>query len=255
MTDLRTHYKFKLTSTEIVFIILAVILMVGHAIYCNSFNASKSVIALSGLSIIAFLSLVFFYYFLKFKDYKKDWIFLAALIGLGIVFCFIFPPATVPDEIHHFESSYLYANGLSTLGTRTLIVRADDAAFISGLSQIINQANYQSTLNHLVLFVTNTDPVSITTVASFPISSNPPQVRIAPALGILIGKILGLSSLLTFYLGRFFNLALYIVLVFWPIAQHQLVKTSLLQYHFFPCVYTWLHRIHTMRQFWAFLLC
>ncbi len=227
------QHLLKLSAAEIFFIVAALILMIGHTIYCNSYSPSRSVILLSALTVVALVSLLIFYFFLKYSERSRDWVFLAALIGMGLFFCFLFPPGTVPDELHHFESAYLYANGLATLGTSTLDVRADDAIFISEMSRDINQENFRFVASNIALLASNTDPTTITTVSSFPISGNPPQVRLAAALGIFVGKLFGLSSLITFYLGRLFNLASYIAMAFvayriTPVGKNVFVAIALL---------------------------
>ena len=36
---------------------------------------------------------------------KSEWVFLVLLISFLIIFCFIFPPFTAPDEGHHYFST------------------------------------------------------------------------------------------------------------------------------------------------------
>lgn len=43
---------------------------------------------------------------------KSEWVFLALLIAFLIIFIFIFPPFTVPDEGHHFFSTYWMVDSL-----------------------------------------------------------------------------------------------------------------------------------------------
>lgn len=213
-------------------IVVGVLLMAVHAFYRYTQSTSRSVILLALLGILLVIGAYALYLRLRNRD-RKERLFLTSLIALGLCFTFVFPPGTVPDEVHHFEASYAYSNGTPGLTDRELEMRVDDAEFVESLDTIVRLSNYEQTANELAFFADDTSSTTIAAVANFGMSGNPPQVKFASALGITLGKALGLSSLFTFYLGRLFNLALFIVLAYWavrltPIGKNIFIVISLL---------------------------
>ena len=67
---------------------------------------------------------------------KSEWVFLALLVSFSIIFCFIFPPYTVPDEGHHFFSTYWLVDSLPFNGRvidgDTFLVRDIDLSLYKG---------------------------------------------------------------------------------------------------------------------------
>ena len=130
---------------------------------------------------------------------------------MGLVF---FPPCTVPDERAHFLKSYVNANIL-TPGMGEHDMRNEDVALTSDqeLYNTYISKSFWEKSSQLPLQAT-VDGVAkdylTTGEAVFDLSVDLPQLRLPPALGIMLGRSLGLSGVVTYYLGRLFN-ALYAV--------------------------------------------
>lgn len=155
---------------------------------------------------------------------------LIATLGLGSISMLVFPPGSVPDETYHYYNSYHYANvilGIHDDSSSSLSMRSCDANFVhdkfssyyksdSGLGLGVDAKGMDYFRKHIFQ---QEDTHTITTLHSdnqvaFTNGGGVLQSRIATAAGILIGRALSLNSLLTFYLGRIFNLILFSFLVF-----------------------------------------
>lgn len=89
---------------------------------------------------------------------KSDWVFLALLLSFSIIFCFIFPPFTVPDEGHHFFSTYWLVDSLPFNGRvidgDTFLVRDIDLSLYKGplTSNAISSASFNSIFQNFSIF-------------------------------------------------------------------------------------------------------
>lgn len=153
---------------------------------------------------------------------------------LGLVF---FPPCTAPDERTHFLKSYVTAN-IITPGMDEHDMREEDVAFTSDeeLYNTYVSGNFWKKSSQLSLFASS-DAVARdylqTAEAVFDISIDLPQLKLPSALGIMVGRSLGLSGVVTYYLGRLFN-ALYAVALIVlavrmaPVGKNAIIAASLL---------------------------
>lgn len=137
---------------------------------------------------------------------KSDWVFLALLLTFSIIFCFIFPPFTVPDEGHHFFSTYWLVDSLPFNGRvidgDTFLVRDIDASLYNGplTSKVISSASFNSIFQNFSLFGNGTlVPFS---EFSFSIGSENVIAKIGSVVGLQIGLLLGLGAFPVFYMGR-----------------------------------------------------
>lgn len=136
---------------------------------------------------------------------KSEWVFLALLISFSIIFCFIFPPYTVPDEGHHFFSTYWLIDSLPFNGrvidSDTFLVRDIDLSLYKGplISTTINSASFDSIFQNFSLFGNGKlIPFSY----SFSVGSENVIAKIGSVIGLQIGLFLGLGAFPAFYMGR-----------------------------------------------------
>lgn len=214
-------------------ILIALCAMLLHIIFCYTLSPSKSVIAFGFIGVLLLVVLYALYCKLR-KNDPKELVFLISLITGGVLFCFLFPPGTVPDELHHYESSYAYSNGTPNLTNKELTMRVDDSIFVKeDMDNYIGYERYRALKDDFTLSVEDPSLITITAVKNFDINGNPPQTKIPSALGIFLGKLLGLSALVTFYLGRLCNLIFFIALAYaavriTPIGKNIFIAISLL---------------------------
>lgn len=184
----------------------------------------------------------------------KTLVFLLALSSLGLFYMAIFPPFMVPDSFFHYRSSYMYSNillGLPSSEGMDIPMRACDIEFSNaflGAGLNLNREHYALLFNlsfwlptdcSLAMFEQSSlhqfdEQFGTTTAATFPyIDANPFQLRIVSAIGMALGRLIGLGPLPVFYLGELFNLALYVCLVGWatritPTGKRIMMAISLL---------------------------
>lgn len=141
----------------------------------------------------------------------------ASLLISGLAYGAVFTPFSAPDEDFHFSASYVLSNFLLGQGYQSedpVPMRAGDASFFNEFDIYLNSSGYEKMVAGFESpSVSHTEVVNVITNRSHSITGNPPQCKIASALGITLGRLLGFNSYLTYYIGRLFNLILYIVVV------------------------------------------
>lgn len=220
-------------------ILSAILLVLLYGAWCYAVSDSRAVIAFSCCLalLLAVCYLASEVVSTKTGATPRYGLFLAWLICLGLLYSLVFAPSTVPDEMYHFEASYNLADQLMFLAPTdtSMLVRADDARLISDLFAGDNRltAGLYEAVSGASFFVQNSALVEIAPVAAFDIGGNPPQLKIAPALGIIVAQLFHLGSYPLFYLGRLFNFAFFVTLVFFavritPVGKRAMMMVSLL---------------------------
>lgn len=137
---------------------------------------------------------------------KSEWIFLALLISFLIIFCFIFPPFTVPDEGHHYFSTYWLVDSLPFNAHVTkdgaFLVRDIDYALYNSRqpSDAINSASFDSIIDGFSLF--GSGKLIPFGEFSFSVGSENVAAKIGSIIGLQIGLFFGFGAYPAFYMGR-----------------------------------------------------
>ena len=138
--------------------------------------------------------------------------FLAFALAGGAAMLVVTPPFMVPDEPAHFYRSWQVSS------MNIFKVKDEIPAGLTEFTAICNRMQFSThekttAAEILALGKTRIDPSKRTAVVT------PDHIvpYIPQALGIGIGRILGLSPLMLFYLGRLFNLLAAVVLIFMAI--------------------------------------
>lgn len=144
--------------------------------------------------------------------------YVVALSTLCIIFTFVIPPLTSPDEDHHFAASYWLANcitGSSSLkDTGTLPMRPEDSNLLfRDYSWFIEAASYEAIFENASLFAQSTEMVDVDTSNTyyFSIGGDYAFLKIPSVLGIIIARFLHLGAYPLFYLGRLLSCAFFII--------------------------------------------
>ena len=136
-------------------------------------------------------------------------IFLGIAIPLGILYLFLMAPMAVPDEQSHYQNSYRLSNALLFRWDRMNMGTAAHFDY-HGLHGHYNTASgYDRVIREF--FQPMTDPAE-NNIKQF--DQNWPMMFLPQAIGIAIGRILGMNFLPEFYLGRLANLAFYILIMY-----------------------------------------
>lgn len=161
-------------------------------------------------------------------------------------------PGTGNDEQVHFAYAYKYANVFSFKGfadpvdqdgDRIIYMRAEDAELLKSMVNVpifLSEGAYKDTIKNFSLVSSDNTLYEykirdLTAFGGF-VSNNAPLGYVASGLGIAIARLLHLGTLPTFYMGRIFNAALFILLVYLAIRIIPVGKETLLVISVFPMV-------------------
>lgn len=216
------HLQLKhapLTGNSMFYIIAAAIFIVLNLVACYQISHSKTVLFLGVFSAFVLLFIyVVFYLLRRRREVSVHTVFLVLLIFLGLMYMAVFLPMTVPDGFYHYLRSYFYSNLLMFVPSEPggITMRGSDIALFDVYSRDLGYEYLANLLDEWAFFADDTE---LANYAGFPglsldVGANPPQTKILSALGITLGRLLGLGALPVFYLGRLFNFAGYVALVY-----------------------------------------
>lgn len=131
--------------------------------------------------------------------------FLPILLLLGLCYQILIPVGGAPDESWHIDTAYKYSNYMmmvpSTGNVQTLYKRECDAQQSDLLGNNVETNSFWQLLENTFVRPDNTELIEVGYVDA---SGNAPGIVYFPmALGITIGRLLGLSGMLTYILGRY----------------------------------------------------
>lgn len=148
---------------------------------------------------------------------------LFAILVLGCMYCFVLPPLSAPDEISHFASAYAISNqimGEERVDERGFVLMRKEDEFLQNVEQVtgdetrtslgrvLTEDTWQKIVDHASpLFITDDRKEMVSSVCG-PVHTTP-AAYLAPALGITLGRLLGVNCIALAFLGRFFNLLFY----------------------------------------------
>lgn len=191
-----------------------------YALYC--YTLSHSLVALKFASVIITLGIILYISINCLYNrgiLSIDKAFMIILVFLGITFCIVFTPGNVPDEIFHYLASYRYSNAilLQAPDVQGITMRAEDLALLE--THLAHPLDYQSfhSFSDTSFFASDTSLVFFNSSQGSDFGMNPPQLKLASAIGITLGRLLGFGAYPVFYLGRIFNFCFFAVLVYFAL--------------------------------------
>lgn len=141
-------------------------------------------------SILILIYALYYMMFMRKLEFYKCY-FVVSIV-FGIIFIFMFPPYSTPDELNHIWSAYCVSNemlgyGDPTVEHATLLVRECELnAEVNGeLSPYLSRDAYNNTLAN-VFKIENEAGNEI--VNSYQLYSTPHMLYVIPAIGITIGR-------------------------------------------------------------------
>lgn len=215
----KTPRDSSVVRLDTLFGVLCVCLVVCLAMFLL-YRPSVRVAAMSAVAVIGFVALWFALRRIRQIGNEEKGVghlFEILLVTIGLLFTVFFSPGVVPDEGYHYGMTYGYSN-LLLFQNDPKAIRNEDLAFLkdSDLYATTMNADRWKGMNHKVgLLATHEGVVhdDENYVRTIDFGANPPHFKIAPALGMMLGRILNLSGIATFYLGRLFNFAFFAALV------------------------------------------
>lgn len=163
------------------------------------------------------------------------------VLVLGILYMTALPPLSAPDEISHFVSAYAVSNCI--LGEApvdeegNVKMRAEDEFLqniygVSGdearesLGRVLTEETWKQIASRgTPVFVSPEQNVMVSSVQK-PVGTTP-AAYLAPALGITIGRLLGVNCVILAFLGRLFNLLFFAAMIYGSVRILPFGKTVL----------------------------
>lgn len=160
-------------------------------------------------------------------------LYLIIAVILGIVYCALLPPYVVPDEPVHFEecydvSNFLLGTGKAEAGRIYMRACDVDTPFQANPTAETYRAIYRR------IFELSADN-SIVEVHRDSSDSNSIGY-IVPGVGLTIGRVLHLGTVLTFWLARWCNYIVFVLLIYWSLKKIPFGKNCVLIFSMLPMV-------------------
>lgn len=220
-TYLKKNYLY------IIFIILFSIINIYSIIStlnANNITYNNKLLALIIL-ISYFIMIVFIIFLNKFNKIKEEKLFLYLAIPIGLIYMVLIPVGLVPDEHTHFARAYeisefhlvsdINTNGV---GGRELPIEVNNNLMSE------QSRDYKQYISNLTAKNSGKeDFISFTNTSLYSFICYLPQ-----SIGILFGRIFQLPTLIDAYLGRVFNFALFILLIYLSIKLIPFMKKEIL---------------------------
>lgn len=201
------------------------------------FDAFRKMFVL--ISVLLVLLIVASYYLLLVRRVRLELAF--PLVGLffGITFSLLIPPIAAPDETYHLGFVYEVAERLE--GWDTMVYLKDGTVGTEffreieqnhGLQEIdINHEYYNEVFSRLL----EKEETDALVEVKYSNNHEVPHILYLPAaLGINLGRTLHLGAVPTFYLGRFFNLLVFLAAMTYALYRMPLGKELLFLIGLFP---------------------
>ena len=141
-------------------------------------------------------------------------IYLFAGVSLGIMFLFMQPVGSIPDEKAHLFVSYDVSNtlmGISRTEDGNLLMRADDAEF-----ELLDEAGGEEFSLYWEALDDKAVNEEMQDIGRRPINAQKYQY-IMPGIGLTIGRLFHLGAAGTFFLGRLFNMLGFVLITAYAI--------------------------------------
>lgn len=225
MSSITSYFKLRWNRQKVAAVVVAFLLLVLYAfgiyrvvLFPNP--KAHSLIFIYGFFATFFLAAFAVVTFLMLKNKLKiEYIFLISMLSIGIVYMFLMTPNCIPDEPVHFDTAYRYSNVLLgekySMGTPQgpfvgMVKRADDIKILSKFTQTPNINEY-----HLIASQLFTKESNTTLVPTKGYNVSLVGIDYLPAaLGFTLARILDLSAVALYMLGRLFNLLFFTICVF-----------------------------------------
>lgn len=148
-------------------------------------------------------------------DLSRSYLLLA--LFLGLIYLFLIPAYSVPDENIHIDNAYKYSNKIlgvkDTGGSGMIHKRFCDVFQADLMANTLESNHYRQLADHLFQSV-SPEEKELVEVPYIDTGVMVPAINYIPcALGISLGRLLGLSSLMVLSLGRYFSLVVFALLV------------------------------------------
>lgn len=166
------------------------------------------------------------------KNLKVENVFLFLAITLGFLMTLLIPTMSVPDEQFHMHAAYRLSNemlGIEAEQEGYLMMRySDDKANL--MNEGLGRWYYNWYYDRAFEDIENPEVVHTGNYETY----NTPYLYVVPAVGLTIGRLLGLNTIPTYLIGKWMNLLLFSFAVYYAIKRMPFAKTMVAVWALFP---------------------
>ncbi|MCI8824632.1 MAG: DUF2142 domain-containing protein [Lachnospiraceae bacterium] len=192
---------------------------------------------LFSISVICILTIIIsIILLLIFKNIQYEKIFCAMAVGVGIVYMILLPVQMAPDEPSHIATAYTISNKILGMDIRSedgyIYMRKCDK-YCAYLLRPYNEDIVK--LYDSFLKIPSEKDKEMTETKAMGLNTTK-EAYLLSALGITIGRILGLNGEITFLLGRIFNYILFVLVTYFAVKRIPYGKVTLILISMLPMV-------------------
>lgn len=203
-------------KSQTVMLAVYVVLFCGELLYfaLQMLDRPRILFLLALLFAISLVAVLGLFCVLKLSKPSLETTFLISVVVIGVCYVVAIGPLKSNDEPVHYIGAYWLSDFMMGLDSSALKMRADDLEFYELWETLTLEHKGQFSLlgESFSLFASDSSLVTYADNIGNNILNSPPQMYLFPALGLTIGRILGLSSLLAYYLGRILALVSFAVI-------------------------------------------
>ena len=235
-TDKLLHKGRHIIALLILIFISGLVIFFTYRMYANPVAAAHPKLSLMVKLMVPAAcagSIAAYILFIVLKTDKQKTLIVFALI-LAAIISVVIPPNAVSDEFTHFDTAYNYSNIILGLGGRNsnkqIYMRNCDLA---NIPFTVNSEKYVNSFGNFRIFASEEEQ-KLTAIRVVIVNTSPVYVYIPQIIGITAGRLLRLSGTLTYYIARFLNLGLYLILLYLAVKKMPFGKTALAIIGIFP---------------------
>lgn len=173
-------------------------------------NNFQKLFKLIGILFVVMLIVIYLFKNLIFNSKYISIVFVGTIFITGLTYSLLIPIGNAPDEASHMNTAYYYSNEILHIdNSKGIQMRKCDTETFKN-----NGVSYSEMTTYISRFTEKCGDTTLVQTDRQPLNVKRYAFTYIPqALGISVGRILRLNTVLTFYLAKLFNLILYCLLV------------------------------------------
>ena len=188
----------------------------------------------ASLLVVQLVLCILGYYLYRVRNWQPHRLFLLFSIAIGLMYVFVMPPGTAPDEYNHFRRAYEISE-FKFISTRAETDGEGGDYLPESINELFSIWPTDVRYSNIPEIASKANQPSDDVFQNFGNTAlYSPVVYLPQSIGILIGRILHLPLFVIFYLARIFNLAFWIILGYYAIKKLPFGKNVLLLILFLP---------------------
>lgn len=170
------------------------------------------------VTVIIAITILLLYFLLFVKKAAFHWCYAVVGVAFGIIFMFIIPPYTTPDEQTHISTALYISNqvlGWDTLDENSAFI-ARETEVNNGFEAYVSREVYNNYLEKLQMPVTEAASIKYDQMHSL---AAPYGMYTIPAIGVTIGRLLNMNGVATILLGTLCNMLFFVAMATYGIKK------------------------------------